>query len=230
MLSHDAFERDGYAIAQGVIPPTELQAWSRICDTMGVTLARNLLADGTALRLASSGAAAKLATELLGQRATPVRGLRFDKTPEENWAVAWHRDTAIAVAERPEAAPVGFDRWTTKAGVPHVIAPTELLGRMVTLRIALDRCDRANGPLRVLPGSHLPPSLHRDASEVDPDGHSAVDCLTEAGDVVLMRPTILHASRKATVPRRRRVVHLEYAAEALPRPLKWYDWNERRIH
>src|SRR5579875_684177 len=56
----------------------------------------------------------------------------------------------------------------------------------------------------------------------------AVDCLVPAGGVVVMRPLLLHASASSTVPGRRRVVHLEYAAEALPGGLEWYDPGRER--
>lgn len=39
-----------------------------------------------------------------------------------------------------------------------------------------------------------------------------VECVTNAGGVVAMRPLAVHASSKARVDRPRRVVHIEYAA------------------
>ena len=38
-----------------------------------------------------------------------------------------------------------------------------------------------------------------------------------------MRPLLVHASSPATVPSRRRVVHLEFAAAELPSPLEWAE-------
>ena len=90
---------------------------------------------------------------ILGPGAFVVRGLFFDKTLEANWNLPWHQDLTIAVQER-EHVP-GFGPWTVKAGIPHVHAPSELLERMVTIRLHLDDCDLENGPMRVLPGSHL---------------------------------------------------------------------------
>jgi ectoine hydroxylase-related dioxygenase (phytanoyl-CoA dioxygenase family) len=49
-------------------------------------------------------------------------------------------------------------------------------------------------------------------------------CVMAAGDAMLMRPLLLHASRKSTSHRPRRVVHLEFAAaDALPSPLQWAE-------
>ncbi len=42
-----------------------------------------------------------------------------------------------------------------------------------------------------------------------------------AGDAVLMRPLVVHASPRAARPTRRRVIHLEYAALDVPAPLEW---------
>jgi hypothetical protein len=38
-----------------------------------------------------------------------------------------------------------------------------------------------------------------------------------------MRPLLLHASASGTREGHRRVIHLEYAAEALPDGLEWYE-------
>ena len=62
----------------------------------------------------------------------------------------------------------------------------------------------------------------------DVAGELAVDCLVPAGGAVIMRPLLLHASASATGTARRRVIHLEYAAEALPVGLEWYDYEANR--
>jgi ectoine hydroxylase-related dioxygenase (phytanoyl-CoA dioxygenase family) len=90
-----------------------------------------------------------------------------------------------------------------KAGVPHVEAPVTLLSKMLTLRIHLDAMTMENGPLRVAPGSH---------AEGLPSGRSETVLNCQAGDVLLMRPLLLHASGH-TEPHagHRRIVHLECA-------------------
>ena len=44
----------------------------------------------------------------------PVRVLYFDKNPDANWAVPWHQDRTIAVAQRIDVP--GYDMWSVKAG------------------------------------------------------------------------------------------------------------------
>ena len=72
--------------------------------------------------------------------------------------------------------------------------------------------------------------VRRDLGRLDADATRdllaatpAVDCLVEAGGAVVMRPLLLHSSRPADEPARRRVVHLEYAAAPLPGGLEWFE-------
>jgi hypothetical protein len=49
-------------------------------------------------------------------------------------------------------------------------------------------------------------------------------CACAAGDVLVMRPLILHASNRALHPARRRVLHFEYAPrDALDPSLYWAE-------
>ena len=101
--------------------------------------------------------------------------------------------------------------WSTTVGVLYAIAPPTALARVVALRVHLDDSTAANGPLRVLPGTHErgvldDAEVHRLAKTIPP-----VDCLCAAGGVVAMRPLTVHASSKAAGDRPRRVLHIEYA-------------------
>ena len=51
----------------------------------------------------------------------------------------------------------------------------------------------------------------------------AIECTANSGDVLLMNPLLFHASRKATQPTHRRIIHLEYSAMALPPPMEWRE-------
>ena len=48
-------------------------------------------------------------------------------------------------------------------------------------------------------------------------------CATAAGDALLMRPLLLQASDRSTSDGHRRVLHIEYAAFALPEGLHWQE-------
>ncbi len=156
----------------------------------------------------------------LGAELGLVRALFFDKPPERTWNLPWHKDTSISVKENTQKSLL-FSRPTIKAGVPHVIAHDELLQQMVTLRIHLDEVTDENGPLRVIPQSHV--SSSSDGLGVD----RAVTIYARAGDVLAMRPLISHASgasHEGTL-RHRRILHLEFAAcPALPDGYQWHDY------
>lgn len=170
--------------------------------------------------LARSDPVRAVVETVLGPAAFAVRGILFDKTPAANWKVAWHQDLTIAVRE-PKETP-GFGPWSTKAGIPHVQPPVEILQRMLAVRIHLDDCGPANGPLWVIPGSHRSGRLRSGQIARWREAVPQVACTSSRGGVLFMRPLLLHASSPATVPRHRRVVHLEFAAEELPHGLQWH--------
>ncbi len=151
----------------------------------------------------------------------PVRGIYFDKKPNANWLVAWHQDLTLAVKERIELE--GFGSWSLKEGVVHVQPPAELLEKMVTVRLHLDAADSLNGALRVLPRSHQSGRLDNDAIQNLRAHRDEVICEADVGDVLLMRPLLLHASSRSASERRRRVLHIEYAGFKLPTPLQWHE-------
>jgi hypothetical protein len=149
----------------------------------------------------------------------PVRGIYFDKRPGTNWLVAWHQDLTLALKERSEVP--GWGPWSVKDGVPHVQPPVECLEQMLTVRLHLDDADADNGALRVLAGTHRLGRLNAESIAQCRETHAEVLCAAKAGDVLLMRPLLLHASARSTSERRRRVLHIEFAGFSLPPPLEW---------
>jgi ectoine hydroxylase-related dioxygenase (phytanoyl-CoA dioxygenase family) len=217
--------KDGFAIVSDVLRGEEVACLIAALDaaemdrvTRGDATfgARNLLAVPEIRALAASPALRARVEPLLGRGSVVVRGLFFDKTPAANWPVAWHQDLTLAVAARRELE--GWSNWSTKAGVHHVQPPVDVLERMVALRVMLDDCGSDNGPLRVVPGSHVLGRLSRE--RIDALRRGAFECRCAAGAVVMMRPLLLHSSPAARTPWHRRVVHLEYAArDAVPADL-----------
>jgi hypothetical protein len=102
--------------------------------------------------LASQGRLGALAAGHLGPTCRPVRAILFDKTERTNWALGWHQDRTICVAERCDVE--GFGHWSIKQGLQHVEPPFALLAGMLTMRIHLDDVPESNGPLLIAPGSH----------------------------------------------------------------------------
>jgi len=189
------------------------------CDTDRIFAVRNLLDLPEISKLAESAPVRELALSVLGDTAFPVRGILFDKIPEANWKVPWHQDVTIAVQKREEIE--GFGPWSKKAGILHVQPPASVLERMISIRLHLDPCDESNGALQVIPRSHrsgriaeteIPSLLSKSRPHV---------CTVDPGGALLMRPLLLHASSASQAPAHRRVIHLDFACEQLPSPLKW---------
>lgn len=158
---------------------------------------------------------------VLGPGCFAVRAILFDKTSDANWKVAWHQDLTIPTRERLERP--GFGPWSQKAGIHHVQPPAAILERMLTVRIHLDHCGVENGPVRVLPSTHRHGKLTAAGIYQWKDRVSPVNTPCAAGALLLMRPLLIHASSAATRPGHRRVIHLEYAAGALPAGLHWRE-------
>ncbi len=225
------FDRDGCAVVPDVLNSDEvddlIKAVGRALSGP-TTLKKNDSAYGMrdllarvpeVAALARSAPMLALVAPVLGPAAVVVRGLWFDKSPGANWDLPWHRDLTIAVRERIETP--GFRAWTIKAGIHHVLPPLEVLRGMMTVRLHLDDVDEENGPLEVLPGSHLADEEALDAIDEWRRRVAPKVCLVSRGGAVLMRPLLLHASGSAKVPGHRRTIHLEYAAGPLPGGLQW---------
>ncbi|WP_370073179.1 phytanoyl-CoA dioxygenase family protein [Novosphingobium sp. THN1] len=159
------------------------------------------------------------ACHALGADAQPVRALLFDKSERTNWALGWHQDRTICVAERIETP--GFGPWTNKQGMVHVAPPESILRDMVTLRIHLDAVPETNAPLLVASGSHRLGRIPERQVAAIIEQSQILTCLAERGDVWLYSTLILHASDAATQPMHRRVLQVDYSALALPNGLEW---------
>lgn len=228
---NEAFARDGYAVVPDALDAAAVDALLAAVAPLVEAAAgvrggvRHLLRDVPAVRaLARRTVVRGVAEEALGAGAFAVRGILFDKTPGANWKVVWHQDLTIAVCERRDVA--GFGPWTEKDGVPHVQPPAALLADMMAVRVHLDDCTDANGPVRVLPGSHRAGRLSATDVERWRAEVPEMVCTVPRGGILAFRSLLLHASSPALEPSHRRVVHLEYVAARwaeLPGGLAWYE-------
>ena len=143
----------------------------------------------------------------------------LDKSPTRNWLVALHQDLSIPVRERithPDCT-----GWSEKEGVLFVQPPLSVLESLVAVRVHLDECGPGAGPLRVVPGSHRHGRLSDSEARHQRQTNGETECFAKRGDVLLMRPLLLHASSKATAPSRRRVLHFLFGPAQLPHALRW---------
>lgn len=217
----DHLDRDGFASPPGSIDESLRRS---LCDTLETATEsagqRNLLDEQPATRaLLCDSFVAQLIQDTLGPKAFVVRATLFDKRPDSNWSVSWHQDQVIAVNQRQDLP--GYGPWSIKQGVHHVEPPTDVLARMVAVRIHLDPCPAENGALIGLPGSHLEGRIDEKAFRARyPEAMERV-LPVEAGGVLLMKPLCLHRSSRSTTGGRRRVIHFDCAAADLPLPLTW---------
>lgn len=220
-----AFSETGFTLFEGAMSLTELNELERAFTSMlpGEAAARHFKFSNELLEhLVSQNTFSRLSQLLVGVPAYLCRVIAFDKTPAANWFVPWHQDRSIAVRERVEVE--GYECWTRKDGHHHVEPPVEILEGMVTLRVHLDDSGEDSGPLEVIPGSHSCGRLERPNIEkvvATGDGHV---CLARRGDILAMRPLLVHRSKRASRPGSRRVLHLEYSTQKLPTALQWVLW------
>jgi len=214
-------ERHGFAIVRKVLTEAKVD---ELLSTLGHPTGpgrRGLLGLPHVAALARSDRLLGLVSPHLPASPVPVRAIYFEKSPNTNWLVTWHQDLTLALRSRVEVP--GFGPWSIKDDIPHVRPPVELLQQMLTVRLHLDDADEANGALRVLPGTHREGRI---APEKIPPLRASREefiCNAAAGDAMLMRPLLLHASSRSKTVRHRRILHIEYASFALPAGLEWHE-------
>jgi ectoine hydroxylase-related dioxygenase (phytanoyl-CoA dioxygenase family) len=208
-----AIENQGFAIIPEVLRDEDVSDLTETLDKSALPRSRagvrHVLRDPIVANVARDSRLLSIAQEILGGSAIPFRATFFDKSPESNWLVAWHQDTALPLRERRETESWG--PWSMKEGVNYAHAPASALSNVVALRVHLDDSTTDNGPLRVLPGTHRSGVLTNQEIRGLADRVSPVECLVPKGGVVAMRPLIVHSSSKSRVPAARRVLHIEYA-------------------
>ena len=171
---------------------------------------RHLLHHRAVAEVAADPRLLGIARAVLRHNALPFRTTLFDKSPDSNWLITWHQDTALPLTEKRETP--GWGPWSVKEGVIYANAPARALAQVLALRLHLDDCTRDNGPLRVLPGTHVLGVLSDEQILDRVARTSSVECLVQQGGVLAMRPLIVHASSKSQTQSSRRVLQIEYAA------------------
>lgn len=213
----------GFVILPGFLDESELQQLRQACqpisDQYGV---RQVLQNYPSIHHALNWNklhALLHAVEMIN--AQPVRSIFFNKSADHNWLVSWHQDMTICVDQKTELA--GYSKWTYKKDVHYVEPPAAVLEAMLTCRIALDDASAENAALKVIAGSHQSGKLdERQIIDISQATRHET-CVMRAGDMLLMKPLLLHASDKARLASQRRVLHLEFSASELPPPLHWAE-------
>jgi hypothetical protein len=202
----------------GVLPVDEL-AVEVVLPPGAVGGSRCLLDEPWCAALARRLRARERIVPLLPPDAVAVQCTYFEKSGDRNWLVALHQDLSI-----PVARPVRADGWrgeSIKEGGLFMQPPPALLASLVALRLHLDPCGTEDGALRFVPGSHRQGVMDGPAALQCRDRGGEQLCQAAVGDVIAMKPLVLHASSKARGLSRRRVLHFLYGPPGLPDGAAW---------
>ncbi|MBW8755682.1 MAG: phytanoyl-CoA dioxygenase family protein [Sphingomonadales bacterium] len=211
---------DGVALVAGLLSDQECDEVAHSLERLPAVGAgsRRLLHEAWCAALAEKVMAHRVVRAALPERACAVQCSVFEKSAARNWLVAVHQDLSIPVAARVDHP--ALSGWSEKEGALFVQPPDGVLAQLLAVRIHIDACSLADGPLKVVPGSH-------ELGRVEPAraallGRAQGVCVPAArGDALLMRPLVLHASSKSSGTSRRRVLHFVFGPQALPCGLAW---------
>ncbi|MFT3978863.1 MAG: phytanoyl-CoA dioxygenase family protein [Ferruginibacter sp.] len=149
-----------------------------------------------------------------------VKSIYFDKPALSNWYVAYHQDLTISVDKKIPGLE-GFGPWTVKKNQYAVQPPLDILEKNFTIRIHLDNTNEDNGALNVLKGSHKKGVLR--VENIDRDIETEIACNVNKGGLMLMKPLLMHSSKRSTNNQRRRVLHIEFSNLRLPDQILWSE-------
>ena len=201
-------DQDGWTIAPTHLDRTALESLRTTAFAEGGAGQRCLLDDAAVRQTALNLRRELIDSGVLPVTAVAIQAIAFDKNPATNWKVTWHQDLMFPFARKVESPDYALP--SIKDGIDYARPPREVVEDLLAVRLHLDDCDATNGPLRVASGSHRHgvfksadiPSMLQQSQEVA--------CLANEGEVLLMRPLLLHSSSPATAPKHRRVLHFVY--------------------
>lgn len=215
----DQFADNGVALVPNVLEARE-------CEALNKRMSRRATPSGGTRKLLSESWCATLAQRIrqnpairtvLPGDAVAVQCTYFEKSRSRNWLVPFHQDLSIPVADRVQDP--DLHGWSVKEGTLFVHAPMTTLEQLVAVRLHLDDCSTLDGPLRVVPGSHIRGPFDPGAALARQK--SEVVCTATRGDAFVMRPLILHASSKSKGASLRRVLHFLFGPSVLTHGLRW---------
>lgn len=222
MPLRESLEKNGYAIIPAILDPEEAVTLDDRLAAVPVAGAgtRSLFEFEWCRALARRLREHPLLAGALPASAVGVQCTLFDKTPERNWLVAYHQDLSVPVASRVDHPELRA--WSQKEGQHFVQPPDALLRQLVAIRLHVDACGLDNGPLRVVPGSHLRGRLMQSSVAGVAERMGEVTCPVDRGDALLFKPLLLHASSKSAAPKRRRVLHFLFGPGRVGYGLRWH--------
>ncbi|MEX0810555.1 MAG: phytanoyl-CoA dioxygenase family protein [Dongiaceae bacterium] len=208
------FHADGFLIRRGFFPVDEIAPLIEACRA-------DPEIDGAAWALAdSNGQAQEVATwtelgnDILGVFPRVARMVEAAEAVLGMKVYHWHSKLSM---KRPGSS----GSWDWHQDYGYWYDEGTLYPDFVTVTVALDRVDRANGCLKLVRGSNRCGRINvknfGSASGTDPERlkwvferHETVECVMEPGDVVLFHSNTLHASGPNDSDRPRTLIHCTY--------------------
>ncbi|WP_293742547.1 phytanoyl-CoA dioxygenase family protein [uncultured Pedobacter sp.] len=158
--------------------------------------------------------------ELFGKDYFLVKSIYFDKPETSNWFVPYHQDLTISVDHNAKIP--GYGPYTRKHDQFAVQPPLHILEGNFTIRIHLDDTNERNGALKVITNSHRK-GIYRPET-IDWSIENEVSCKVNRGSLMIMKPLLLHSSSRTSNHKKRRVIHLEFSNQHLPKELHWSEY------
>lgn len=149
-----------------------------------------------------------------------IKSIYFDKPPNANWVVNWHQDLTVNLKAKKETE--GFINWRENAERVIAQPSKEILESIFTIRIHLDDCTKENGALRVIEGSHKNGVIEIKNWVKGKEDVEKI-CEVNKGGILIMKPLILHSSKRTENAQNRRVIHIEFTDKELPNGLGWKE-------
>ena len=218
-MSSADFDRLGYAMVESLLSARECDEVSAKLANTSQTGTRKLLGQAWCTDLADKLGRHPDLRAYVEADYLAVQCTYFEKSAEHNWLVPIHQDLSIPVAGR--VAHPALRGWSEKEGTLFVQPPVEVLEKLVAVRLHLDACGEADGPLHLLPGTHAQGLVTAEAAVQARKTLPAVASIAHRGSACVMRPLLLHASSRSCGSSRRRVLHFVFAPPTLPFGLRW---------
>ena len=221
-----AYRRDGFIVLPEVFSPADVKALRRVTDEF-VRDARAVTANDDIYDLEDSHSAAeprvrRIKTPHLHdpEYARVARHPKIVEVLADLWGTVRYDTGKLNMKSAGYGAPIEWHQdW---AFYPHTNEDLAAVG------IMLDDCEMDNGPMMVIPGSHLGP-IHdhhgpdgRFCGAIDPEAggldlSQAVPCLGKAGSITVHHVRAVHGSATNFSGKSRRFLLFQYrAADAWP--------------
>lgn len=220
METHSYFEREGFFITQALLSQSD-------CETLGrkawpETRAggnRNLLQEPWCQELARQLKKLPPLNQLIPADFVAIQCTYFEKSTATNWLVPIHQDLSIPVKQRIDSGEL--TGWSVKNGEYYVQAPITFTAQLIAVRVHLDDCGPEDGPVTVIPGTHLDGKINTNEATRIRQNQTNHTCVLKAGAALVMRPLLLHMSSKASGASKRRVLHFVFAPAMPPLALEY---------